>query len=44
MGDDVFVLHGGISSLGSFVAGDESKQDMNDRLENLLTRESIDVQ
>ena len=26
-----------------FCRGDESKQDMNNRLENLLTRESIDA-
>ena len=45
MGDDVFVFHGNNSLSGTenFGAADESKQDMNNRLENLLTRESIDA-
>ena len=44
MGDDVFVFHGG-DSFGEgavFLTEDETKQDMNNRLESLLIRESID--
>ena len=45
MGDDIFVFHGNGSSSDTenFAVGDESKQDMNNRLENLLARESIDA-
>ena len=45
MGDDVFVFHGNNSASDAVnsAVGDESKQDMNNRLENLLTRESIDA-
>ena len=43
MGDDVFVLHG-VIHLEKFciLTEDETKQDMNDRLENLLIKQSID--
>ena len=39
------MLHGGdgVTSSEALAAGDESKQDMNDRLENLLTKEAIDA-
>ena len=45
MGDDIFVFHGNNSASDAVnsAAADESKQDMNNRLENLLTRESIDA-
>ena len=45
MGDDVFVFHGNnlMSGTENFAAADASKQDMNNRLENLLARESIDA-
>ena len=45
MGDDIFVFHGNNSASDAVnsAAEDESKQDMNNRLENLLARESIDT-
>ena len=43
LGDDVFVFHGNSSSneSESLVLEDTSKQDMTERLENLLTQDSI---
>ena len=46
LGDDVFVFHGNGSSNNSesLVLEDTSKQDMTERLENLLTQDSISTE